>query len=360
MRRILDSVVPPSSGTRFPALDGLRGMAVLMVLLGHTYKGSGAAGTGVCIFFVLSAFLLFYPWATDKPIEVGPYYRRRFRRIYPAWVFSLLVGTAASLAIGISVTWGGFLTHLIFAHTLAIRWVLEINPPTWSMAPEVQFYLALPLLALAARRWRWLPILGIVTCSVWQSLVGTQSSMWQNWPLLGLPFFCGMVAAYAVRSNRTHAILGPLGLAVIAAVCVYVDRNVLTLAWGVGNPRGLVVLFGGPRGLLTSLGATAAIIALTRADGIAVRAFSAAPIRAIGVCGYSIFLLHYPLWQMVSHFTTRLVVLVGVVPVSLAIGVWSYLNIELPFIRSKGRVHESQPGAPIPTCLTAGPSEPKC
>ena len=95
--------------THIIALDGLRGFAVLMVLLAHAYdrgispfadyinlKGSYFGVHGVFIFFVLSAYLLTKQFldsdATDKNFIkfTGEYFYRRFLRIYPLFVISLL------------------------------------------------------------------------------------------------------------------------------------------------------------------------------------------------------------------------------------------------------------------------------
>src|SRR5258708_34565986 len=100
---------------RFPVLDGLRGLAILMVALLHTmvalnWKGSylvqitaGFGGRGVDLFFVLSGFLLFYPYAqailTQSPWPSWQtFYIRRMRRILPAFY-----ATTALLAVLILV-----------------------------------------------------------------------------------------------------------------------------------------------------------------------------------------------------------------------------------------------------------------
>jgi peptidoglycan/LPS O-acetylase OafA/YrhL len=86
MKLLLFNLIPPSSDTRLPALDVGRGLALLAVMLNHTHiiGGTkyiiGAYGFhSVCIFFVLSAFLLYYPLTKpDSRISLGSYYPRRF------------------------------------------------------------------------------------------------------------------------------------------------------------------------------------------------------------------------------------------------------------------------------------------
>ena len=82
---------------RLPALDGLRGLAILLVLLFHLdvplMAGAGAAG--VTIFFVLSGFLitslLVRGWHADGRGHLGVFYLRRIRRLFPALVGLLAV-----------------------------------------------------------------------------------------------------------------------------------------------------------------------------------------------------------------------------------------------------------------------------
>jgi peptidoglycan/LPS O-acetylase OafA/YrhL len=98
IKTLFSSLIPPSGGTRFPALDGLRGLAVLAVMLNHMPIIGGTKyiiGTygwhAVCIFFTLSAFLLYYPLTKPQvKISFGSYYLRRFLRIYPAWLFATI------------------------------------------------------------------------------------------------------------------------------------------------------------------------------------------------------------------------------------------------------------------------------
>src|SRR5258707_7987089 len=157
-----------------PELDGLRGMAILVVLVAHYFAvpGTGAASllngywfrlgwTGVDLFFVLSGFLIggILLGARDSTHYFKTFYARRFFRIVPiyyAWILiyillsifgrnflSARVGSVQKIDIQI-------LAHFLFLQnfreflksTVSFWWFSS----TWSLAVEEQFYLVAPLL----------------------------------------------------------------------------------------------------------------------------------------------------------------------------------------------------------------------
>ncbi len=160
-------------GDRFPAADGARAVAAFGVLLTHVGLLSGfnfahpaigayfaRAEVGVSIFFVLSGFLLYRPFAVRRfaghpPGETGKYARRRLLRIFPAyWVALTIVAFVLRAPPFVE-------PHSIVAHYL----LLQIYDPNqvvfgpidqaWSLATEVSFYVFLPMWAwLLARRTR--------------------------------------------------------------------------------------------------------------------------------------------------------------------------------------------------------------
>jgi peptidoglycan/LPS O-acetylase OafA/YrhL len=146
-----------------PGLDSLRAVAVLMVLVYHSWfevPGFVQPGeypwqfpifygrTGVQLFFVLSGFLLFLPYARwifglQQQPAMLLFYRRRLLRVGPAYWASLvilLIGplSLAKLADG--------LAHALFLHNLRMDWAYDLNGVFWTMAIEVQFYVLLPLI----------------------------------------------------------------------------------------------------------------------------------------------------------------------------------------------------------------------
>lgn len=147
---------------RLACLDGVRALAAFLVLLHHV---SFAAGTtfnskwgvffarmdvGVSIFFVLSGFLLFKPMVDAlfdgrELMKVRRFWRRRFWRIYPSYVFALIV----MLMIGAVKVggFGGFIVALPLVQIYHPDHAIAGLTQAWSLATEVSFYLVLPLVA---------------------------------------------------------------------------------------------------------------------------------------------------------------------------------------------------------------------
>lgn len=148
------------------SLDGLRGLAVLIVFLSHTSLAgtyllpftnfSGIGKSGVFLFFVLSSFLLTLPFikkgaeAKSKTFLMN-YFLRRFFRIYPLYFIYLLLGLITSLLlwkifnlnkpVGIPF----FLSFKDFVKQLLL---IEGRGVTWSILVEFRYYFILPILGL--------------------------------------------------------------------------------------------------------------------------------------------------------------------------------------------------------------------
>lgn len=239
---------------RVASLTGIRAVAAMLVVATHaaytTGKYShGYAGLvwsrmeiGVPIFFVLSGFLLFRPWV--KAVASGgraPSVRRygwhRVRRIMPAYVLTVL---AAYLVYHFRVggpnpghSWTGLvrnltLTQIYTDHYLYGGYLHQGLTQMWSLAVEVAFYVALPVLAyvlvwLCQRRWQpglllgGLTVLALIT-PAWLILVHTVSWL-PNGARLWLPAYLGwfvggmMLAVLQALRARCYAALAiPLAL----------------------------------------------------------------------------------------------------------------------------------------------------
>ena len=162
--------------TAIPALDGLRGIAIIMVVLYHGFESFGAkegqllpftgwdlatpfysGWMGVNLFFVLSGFLITYHlvrrWQVGtEPIALREYLSRRFLRIVPTYYVVLAV-TAAGLVpyytvdpnlMGLQLAW-----HAVFLQDYLPSSILG---PFWSLGVEEKFYLAMPLAVVLAAR----------------------------------------------------------------------------------------------------------------------------------------------------------------------------------------------------------------
>lgn len=173
---------PPTNLTRLPVVDALRGVAIGMVFVFHyfgfrhgwdMYRWDGPwrdghvlgwpadplvfpitwGWAGVSLFFVLSGFVIHLQAASRPTFSAAPFLRRRLWRIAPAYYAAV-----AALGLLYWVTpfeWSGqrqYLTHVLFIHNWFPATFFGINGPFWSLASEVQFYLAYPLVVWARGR----------------------------------------------------------------------------------------------------------------------------------------------------------------------------------------------------------------
>jgi len=160
---------------RLDALDGLRGLAIALVVWYHLWQVSWldpyglifipiSGFLGVELFFFLSAFCLSYPYVrahldgTDSQ-SIGHFAYRRFIKIVPSYVISLAAVIVLSMLPGTKNSWGeniawtnaysavtDVLAHLTFLHTFFSGTYASINGVLWTLGIEVQFYVLFPLL----------------------------------------------------------------------------------------------------------------------------------------------------------------------------------------------------------------------
>jgi peptidoglycan/LPS O-acetylase OafA/YrhL len=357
-----------SVGARLSFVDGLRGIAALVVAVGHIIgmvppdhpsTDFAAADWGqrlmwpwlfggpmVWMFILLSGFAL--TWSEDGRVLRGLartspwlFARRRAWRILPTYYVSLALGLVVTVGLGRfltapspslstygPVTPAGVLAHLGLFHNLAPQWTHQINPPLWSIAIEVQLYLLFPLLAWAAIRWR--PYAPAIVLLLLAKLVNHFSPV----PLLGFItwFVAGAVLAHFIRRHP----LRRLPLLSVAAVA---------LTYGIYEGPGRTTTQVGQAVWLLGLAALVAGLVGAPAGGLNVPTWRPAVI--LGQRSYSLYVVHFPLalllWAGVSHLhlpTAPAVVVMVAVGVPLALGAASvcYRLVEEPSLRRLSRV----------------------
>jgi peptidoglycan/LPS O-acetylase OafA/YrhL len=151
-----------------PVLEAFRGIAAIMIVVTHVGFTSGAGQVGpwagwlsrldfgVALFFLLSGFLLFRPYVQAaygrRPaVRVRDYVRRRYVRIYPAFLVVFAVNWLITPAAR-DVSGSLWLQTLLLVQNYPNTFVIQIPGlvQTWSLVVEVSFYLALPGLAWLA------------------------------------------------------------------------------------------------------------------------------------------------------------------------------------------------------------------
>ena len=222
----------PGGPHRLAAVDGLRGIAILLVVLyhlwlvswyaphltvaGHDFDSTPFAATGflgVELFFFISGFCLFYPYAQTlfdgrRRQTLREFTWRRFIKIVPSYVLVMVVLVAAGDAIGVR-TWTDAVRHvglhLIFLHTWFGDTYGSIAGVLWSLGVEVQFYAMFPVLCWLAMRYplptfaaMFLEALGYrIFFAQDPAVIGPRIS--QVFAVLDL-FGAGMLAAYLNRA----------------------------------------------------------------------------------------------------------------------------------------------------------------
>ena len=159
----------PGVRRHIAGLDGIRAVAAGLVLLYHYWATAGHAelpgpvhlvvsngGVGVDIFFVISGFILFLPWAragwTGGRIDRRRYFQNRFLRIMPAFWFNTLVVVVAAYPAYLLTVEGAtriavYSTFLAGFAPPSVQPALLLNGVAWTLCIEVCFYLLLPLVA---------------------------------------------------------------------------------------------------------------------------------------------------------------------------------------------------------------------
>lgn len=382
MKSLFTSSVRPYEANRryiLPGLDGLRAIAVLLVIVYHFWPTVLPGGMiGVDIFFVISGFLitslLLREGALNGRIALGSFWVRRARRLLPAIALMILVLGPVSLIVGgdIQVNLG---RQLLGAATFSSNWISifagndyfaqtspELFTNFWSLAVEEQFYVLWPLLIVASglllgRRWRHfsaIMVLGILTSlgvAAFLLMNGTPISRiyyGTDTHLYGL--LLGALLAFArpwslyppMGKKALYRVAQPFGLIAFTRVMVSWLSLFALIPYAILVPEsapGAIPwgLFGAS---LLALGVIQGMLPdmLAGASEALRRLLNFAPLRWVGERSYGLYLWHWPL-AVVMHYVLGAdrspLVNVGVLVATFAIAEMSYRWIETP-IRRRG------------------------
>jgi peptidoglycan/LPS O-acetylase OafA/YrhL len=394
------AVTPPPGQPRFAGLDGLRGIAILMVVTCHA---AGFAGitvheggwmlhylyAGVILFFALSGFLIYRPFVAGHARgETGPelarYARRRVLRIVPAYWVALTV-LAVWPGLHGDVLGGQWWRFYLLVHGYAMSTITAGLGVTWSLCVEVAFYALVPVFALGARAlarragWVWwraelalIAVFWAVGVAVFVSVVAGATPLWMANSIFsaGTWFSGGMalaVVSVAAPSSRRASGLEAIfarrgGLLWLAALGALVVAARASRLWT--NPDdglGRFVIGNTLSHVLVGVSAALAVAPVVAGAGGITRAVSRwRPLMLLGLISYGVFLWHWPLLAWL-HGTDPalaggspqlhgfgLLALAGLAA-AVAAATLSYRLVELPFLRRKDRagraVSAHKPGA---------------
>jgi peptidoglycan/LPS O-acetylase OafA/YrhL len=309
-----------------PEIQGLRAVAVLLVVLFHLWPRRVMGGyVGVDVFFVISGFLITSHLVREAEergtVRLGLFWARRLRRLLPA-SFVVLAASAIALVLVLPSTLWTTAASQIAASALYVQnWALASdavdylaadNDPSvvehyWSLSVEEQFYLLWPLLLLAAvTLHRWVPRLTLRTTALATIGLLTAASLVVSVQLTATDqayaYFATHARAWEFGVGALLAILRPLtgqrrwyapaataGLGVILAAGFAFDGTTAFPGWMAAFPV---------------LGA-AAVIAAGQQGGPVARVLSMRPATALGDLSYGIYLWHWPLIVVAPYAVGR-------------------------------------------------------
>lgn len=348
------------------SLDGIRGIALCMVLLIHGHASFMSGGFfAVDVFFVLSGFLITYlllrEYLKTGSISLVNFWIRRGLRLFPALAAVVVFVLVFSRLRFNDATFAQVVTDVIDTVTYRINWRMatEGQPPLgmlshgWSLAVEMQFYIIWPILVVlllaAAKRWAGPKgpeyAVGVITVvslilSVTGMAVRTGEAMagfdwWRTYygtdaRVDALLMGCALAGLFTLdklnRWPRWGGILGGVG---IIALVGYGD---LGDHW--------VPLWGSS--VVTICAALLIIDCIRR--GPTTGALSWAPLVFLGQVSYGAYLWHWPIYAAINESWLAWpspIVLAIRIAVTLLIATASYYVLELPALRLKGRFTSS-------------------
>jgi peptidoglycan/LPS O-acetylase OafA/YrhL len=374
---------------RIPSLDGVRGIAILLVLLFHSllinedamparpiYAIAASGWSGVNLFFVLSGYLI-TGILLDAPHTrrgLGNFYARRALRILPLYYATLLVFFYALPRDAYpSLAWHDERQLLYFAYVqnwaIAARGAWPETPNLnhlWSLNIEEQFYLVWPLavFALGRRRLLWLCGALVAGCLALRTALFAGGTAWVAIYVMTITrlddLAVGGAIACLARGPRGLAPIVPAarlvgGACLLTVVAAMIVRGAFELSDDWTVTAGFSV---------ASLGFGSALIGAVcaRPGGAVDRMLSWAPLRTLGKYSYCIYVVHLPivvslavppgfghlaLFGYVAMDSTAawLVHAAVTIGLSLAVAFVSWYLLELPFLRLKGRFADPPPAA---------------
>jgi peptidoglycan/LPS O-acetylase OafA/YrhL len=370
--------LPLNFSRRIPELDGLRGVAIGMIvflhyasmsivarppeLLGYVHTTTRLFWSGVDLFFVLSGFLIggILLDARNSQNYFATFYIRRFCRILPVYfLFIGLVGIAyryvyQPIGAPLDGVFAGRLpwySYLSFAQNF---WMAKSNTSgspilsiTWAFAVEVQFYLVVPAIIRFVRRsgLPYLFIAGIAIAPLVRLFIVSRfrTNLWATYVLLPCrmdSLFLGLLCAYCVREPgiwdsllKRRNTIWILFFALLAGMPALNTEGIpFTLLWmSVGY------------GWMSLFYATVLILALTEPQSFLSRAMRWRWLTGFGTISYGVYLFHIGIyclckWLLTGHglpmtswkdFGVTLLALV----IAISVGKLSWQYFEKPIVR---------------------------
>jgi len=334
-----------------PDIDGMRAIAVLLVILFHANFSLFSGGyIGVDVFFVLSGYLI--TLTIDKEMSENrfsfqQFYLRRIRRIIPVLVFVMLVVTIPAYFILFAdnlESYGRTLLHTILSTNNFHLWIIlkdyfaensDLIPflHTWSLSVEEQFYFVWPVLLLVLHKFlttknrlRFI-ILFVIAMLLW-SVYLTKTNMNMAYFLLPARFFeLGMGACLAMywdklpsSSRSFNSIISVVGMLVIIIPAIVLTKS---------------STFPGLNAFWPCLGTCLLIYTgkTNENQGILNSILQNKILVWVGLLSYSLYLWHWPIFTFIKYLGLNLdgSIRIGAILLTFVLSYLSWKYVEQPF-----------------------------
>ena len=297
-----------------PDIDGLRGVAVLLVLLFHAGLPYITGGfVGVDIFFVISGYLITAIIVKDvnsNQFSFVNFYERRIRRILPAFyvvaLFTLIGGWIILLPADFLNASKSLLAALFFSGNIYFWRTTDYFSDssdyqpflhTWSLGVEEQFYFFFPVLLLYCLHHRRLltTILALTfSASLILSVYATEAMPWAAYYLLptrAWQLMAGaVIALYTIRLPENKPLIGVLSL--FALMLIFAPAFIYTK----------LTPFPGIAAIAPTLGAVLAILIGSQSQSLIHKILANKLLVAIGLISYSLYLWHWPIFAFIRNY----------------------------------------------------------
>ena len=314
-----------------PALDGIRGAAVVIVIADHAgFLPEPDGGIGVTLFFVLSGFLITRVIVEARERQtwsMAGFVANRFVRLFPALALMVAVVSGILLARGFAVrdVAARAVPALGYLQNMAPRLSFPVFGHTWSLGVEEQFYLLWPLaVPWVTRRARPLAFLALVIAGS----VAVEILLPRDWlPMHAYALLSGCALALR-RPGPAHRWMFPVGVLALAASMALGPTFTQLYVYGpmIATPGAVLIVMGALPGS---------------------RLLEAPPLRLMGRFSYAAYLWHVPLLRLTGTTYGRAAAIPPIV-LAVIVAVASTLVVEEPLRRAwRRRLPEPAPARKI-------------
>ena len=335
--------VDSSQNNHISSLDGVRGFAVLLVVIFHLWVDFLPGGfLGVSLFFTLSGFVITSSLLRERDstghVRLRSFWSRRARRLLPA---SLIVITVATIVWALQ---GWMDRHIATEHIYALlqihNWRIVIDDFSfypnavshlWSLSLEMQFYVWAPLVIMISAKWKWFAssvfiltiATGLAVTFVYNGHMNkVYGSAFTRWAEIATGCLVALFFNTKTIDAKYRQIVNAVGC-ISVLVIMYLSYTL-----------GLFTTFYKNGGFVAISLVSATIIVACTQETIVKRLFSLSPLRYTGKISYGVYLFHAPLLMWVSRtsmsFSEQRLVVVVLTPI---LAVLSYHYVETPIRR---------------------------